>query len=52
MHYGDAVGLDKVYATICDYRDRFGEQFWTPSPLLEQLAKEGKTFAQWARERA
>lgn len=52
MHYGDAVGLDKVYATICEYAKRFGDEFWTPSPLLKQLAEEGKTFAEWAAEKA
>lgn len=51
MHYGDSIGLEKVYSTICEYRERFGEKFWKPAPLLEQLASEGKSFAQWAAER-
>ncbi|MCG8415906.1 MAG: 3-hydroxyacyl-CoA dehydrogenase NAD-binding domain-containing protein, partial [Pseudomonadales bacterium] len=52
MHYADHVGLDKVYASICEFRDRYGADYWQPAPLLEQLAKEGKTFAQWDKERS
>lgn len=52
MHYADHVGLDKVYATICEFRDRYGADYWQPAPLLEKLAKEGKTFAQWDKERS
>ncbi len=52
MHYADHVGLDKVYNSICEFRDRYGADYWEPAPLLEQLAKEGKTFAQWDKERS
>ena len=45
MFYADTVGLKTVYETVCRFRDRFGEQYWTPPPLLERLAKEGGTFA-------
>lgn len=45
MHYADAVGLDKVYAKVCEFRDRFGPRYWEPPPLLEQLAREGGTFS-------
>ena len=51
MFYADQVGLKNVYDKICEFRDRYGEQYWQPAPLLEQLAKEGKTFAEWDRER-
>ncbi len=44
MFYADQVGLDKVLAGIEKYRRRFGDDFWTPSPLLERLVKEGKGF--------
>jgi len=50
MFYADQIGLKKVYDTICEYRDKGGEKYWQPAPLLEKLAKEGKTFAQWARD--
>ena len=52
MFYADQIGLKKVYDTICEYRDKGGEKYWKPAPLLEKLAKEGKTFAQWAREQS
>jgi len=51
MHYADAVGIKKVYDSICSYRDQFGEAIWKPSALLAQLASEGKTFNQWGQER-
>ena len=50
MHYADHVGLKNVYDKICEFRDIYGEQYWKPAPLLEKLAKEGKTFAEWGRE--
>jgi 3-hydroxyacyl-CoA dehydrogenase len=48
MHYADAVGLDKVLARIEEFRDRFGEENWTPAPLLEKLVNEGRSLAEWA----
>lgn len=50
MHYADHVGLKNVYDKICEFRDMYGEQYWKPAPLLEKLAKEGKTFAEWVCE--
>src|SRR5579883_1808732 len=44
MYYADQVGLKTVYDAIVKYRDQVGEQYFTPSPLLERLAKEGKGF--------
>ena len=44
MFYADTVGLKKVYEAIVKYRDMIGAEYWTPSPLLEKLAKEGKGF--------
>ena len=51
MKYADTVGLDKVYAAINKYRARYGDLWWTPSPLLEQLANEGRTFQEWSENR-
>jgi 3-hydroxyacyl-CoA dehydrogenase len=45
MHYADAIGLDKVFARVCEFRDRFGPQYWNPPALLERLAKDGRTFS-------
>ena len=44
MYYGDQVGLDKVLAKIREFEQKYGE-IWKPSPLLEKLVAEGKTFA-------
>ncbi|PCJ27110.1 MAG: 3-hydroxyacyl-CoA dehydrogenase [SAR86 cluster bacterium] len=53
MHYADNIGLKNVYDKICEFRDREGgELYWKPAPLLEKLANEGKTFAQWAKEQS
>ncbi len=46
MFHADAVGLDKVLEAL----GRFAQnphadpQFWKPAPLLQRLAREGKTF--------
>jgi 3-hydroxyacyl-CoA dehydrogenase len=44
MFYADTVGLKKIYDAILKYKDMVGAEYWTPSPLLERLAKEGKGF--------
>jgi len=47
MFYADTVGLKNVYDAVSKYNDEQG-QFWEPAPLLAQLAKEGKSFADYA----
>ncbi|HKJ18176.1 MAG TPA: 3-hydroxyacyl-CoA dehydrogenase NAD-binding domain-containing protein [Xanthomonadales bacterium] len=46
MLYADTVGLKNVYETMCDYRDRPGNEFgyWEPATLLKSLAKSGGSF--------
>ena len=44
----DTVGIKNVYDGICKYRDRYGDQYWTPAPLLEQLLSTDKTFSEWS----
>ena len=51
MKYADEVGLKTVVAAMEKYRARYGDLYWTPAPLLAQLAKEGKSFAQWSEGR-
>ncbi len=51
MHYADTVGLDQVHARVCEFRDRFGPQYWQVPPLLEQLAADGGTFSQFLASR-
>jgi 3-hydroxyacyl-CoA dehydrogenase len=45
MHYADAVGLDKVYDRVLEFRERFGPQYWDPPALLGKLAKNGGKFS-------
>ena len=52
MFYADTVGLKNVRDAMLKYRKRYGDLYWTPAPLLEELANAGKTFEQWAAERA
>jgi len=40
MWYADTVGLKRVYDRVRDFQ-------WEPAPLLQRLAEEGSTFAQW-----
>ena len=47
MFYGDTVGLNTVIDVFDQYAETFGNDYgyWTPAPLLVELASEGKTFA-------
>jgi 3-hydroxyacyl-CoA dehydrogenase len=45
MHYGETVGLKKVYGKICEFREKHGK-VWEPAGLLTKLAKEGKKFSE------
>ncbi|TVS14794.1 MAG: 3-hydroxyacyl-CoA dehydrogenase [Gammaproteobacteria bacterium] len=44
MFWADQQGLSNIYQDILKFREEYGD-FWKPAPLLERLAKEGKTFA-------
>jgi 3-hydroxyacyl-CoA dehydrogenase len=43
MHYGDAIGLDKVLTKMKQWQAEMGDDF-KPSALLEKLVAEGKKF--------
>jgi 3-hydroxyacyl-CoA dehydrogenase len=47
MFYADQVGLSEVARSLAGIAAAPGadREFWTPAPLLEQLAAEGKTFS-------
>src|SRR5258708_7254852 len=47
MFYADQVGLSEVARAIkaIALQTRADKAFWTPAPLLERLAQEGKTFS-------
>jgi 3-hydroxyacyl-CoA dehydrogenase len=44
MWYADTLGLEKVYARICQFHQQFGS-LWEPAPLLKQLAAQAKSFS-------
>src|SRR5262245_51657881 len=43
MFWADQVGLKTIRDRMNEWRKTQGED-WTPAPLLERLATEGKTF--------
>ncbi|MCZ6637047.1 MAG: 3-hydroxyacyl-CoA dehydrogenase family protein, partial [Alphaproteobacteria bacterium] len=44
MCAADIIGLDKVLSAINEYAEE-DDFYWAPSPLLERLAAEGKSFS-------
>ena len=44
LFYADEVGVKNVFDAVLKYRDQFGPDFWTPAPLLEEMATTGKPF--------
>jgi len=50
MWYADSVGLKKVCERVIELHRVHGE-LWEPAPLLEQLAAEGKTFADFDKKK-
>ncbi len=50
MWYADTVGLKNVYERVGEFHQAHGYH-WEPAPLLQQLAKEGKSFADWDKGR-
>ncbi|HXX43966.1 MAG TPA: 3-hydroxyacyl-CoA dehydrogenase NAD-binding domain-containing protein [Candidatus Acidoferrales bacterium] len=51
MWFADTVGLRKVYDRVCEFEHQHGE-LWQPAPLLAQLAKQGRTFADFRAEQS
>jgi len=51
MFYADRVGLNTVYERVAAFHRDLGDR-WTPAPLLERLAREGRTFQEFDRSRA
>jgi 3-hydroxyacyl-CoA dehydrogenase len=48
MWYADTVGVAKVFERICQFERQHG-RWWTPAPLLKDLADNGQTFADYDR---
>jgi len=49
MWFADTVGSGKVYDRVCEFERQHGE-LWRPAPLLAQLAKQGRRFADFRAE--
>jgi 3-hydroxyacyl-CoA dehydrogenase len=51
MFYADTIGLKAVHAGMLKYRELYGPMHWQPAPLLERLAQQGRTLADWDKAR-
>jgi 3-hydroxyacyl-CoA dehydrogenase len=51
MFYADTLGLPVLLAGMEKYRVLFGPMHWEPAPLLVRLVREGRTLADWDKER-
>jgi 3-hydroxyacyl-CoA dehydrogenase len=49
LFHADRVGLAQVLARIQAFRERFGEAYWSPAPLLEQLVSAGRGLTSEAK---
>lgn len=52
MHHADAMGLDVVLSGVRRFALTHGSTYWTPAPLLCELAERGDTFKAWHARRA
>ena len=50
MFYADTIGLPAVLSRVEEFRERHGDDLWSPAPLLKELAAAGRTFADYDRE--
>ncbi len=44
MFWGDQIGLKNLRDRMNEFKKQSGDAFWTPAPLLDRLANEGKGF--------
>ncbi len=51
MFYADTVGLNNVLMRIQELQGKHGSDLWSPAPLLARLAKEGRTFGSFDKQR-
>jgi 3-hydroxyacyl-CoA dehydrogenase len=52
MFHADSIGLPALLAGMERYREIFGPMHWEPAPLLERLVREGRSLADWDRQRS
>ena len=51
MCFADQEGLDVIAKRVREHAARDGDQWWPVPALLERLAADKKTFAQWDQEK-
>jgi len=44
MFWADSIGLRALRDRLLEFKKQSGDAFWTPAPLLDRLATEGKGF--------
>jgi 3-hydroxyacyl-CoA dehydrogenase len=44
MFWADSLGLRALRDRLLEWKNQTGDAFWTPAPLLDRLADEGKSF--------
>src|SRR5215510_1599159 len=44
MFWADSIGLKALRDRLLEFKTQSGDAFWTPAPLLDRLANEGKSF--------
>jgi 3-hydroxyacyl-CoA dehydrogenase len=44
MFWADSLGVKSVRDRLLEFKKQSGDAFWTPAPLLDRLANEGKGF--------
>lgn len=49
MFYADELGAAHILERIEHYQSIHGPQWWTPSPLIHELAASGGTFGHWKK---
>ena len=52
MFHADTIGLPVLLAGMEKYRAMFGPMHWEPAPLLVKLVREGRTLADWSRQKS
>ncbi len=53
MHWADSIGLDNALEMIKKFHEQYpGTPYWKPSRLIEELAAEGSSFAEYDKKKA
>lgn len=49
MCYADELSAKHILERLEFYQEKYGPKWWTPSPLIRELAETGGTFGQWKK---